>query len=75
MSNEQTFTEDRISDAIILKIISRSKQGMQSYGVSLFDNNTKSALEWIDDAIEEALDQCVYLEKLKVALHDRIKNG
>lgn len=60
-----TFTEDEIVNRIIQKHIERSARGMKTYGQALADNDTKTILEWLDEAIEEALDQAVYLEKLR----------
>lgn len=57
-------TEDRIVDSVIQRLVDRSAQGMVTYGVSMADNPL-SKVEWIDHAIEEALDFACYLERLK----------
>lgn len=61
----KAYTEDEIVNRVIEKHIKRSEQGMKTYWTTLKNNNTKTTLEWVDEAIEEALDQVVYLEKLR----------
>ena len=61
-------TNDEIINRIIAKHIARSARGMSTYFTSLADNNTKTPIQWLDEAIEEALDMAVYLEKLRDVL-------
>lgn len=51
--------------AHLLKI--RSETGIRKYGTTL-DRTDLSVKQWIDHAIEEALDHALYLEKLKSQL-------
>lgn len=63
------MTEDPIVNEVIRRHIERSKRGMETYGTSIYDNDTKSTFEWLEDAIEECLDQVIYLQKVL----DRLK--
>ena len=64
------LTQDPIVDEVINKFVSRSDEGMKRFGKSMADNNAP-ALDWIDEAQEEAMDLVLYLERLKKEL----KNG
>lgn len=66
----EVFVEDPVVVANIRKLEARSQRGMLAYGTSMEDNPA-SSLEWIDHAIEEALDLANYLEKLKRELNKR----
>lgn len=61
------FPEDPVIDANVQRLISRAKQGMKDYGVSM-DKAPGGAVSWIDHTIEELLDAANYLEKLKRTL-------
>ena len=58
------LTDDPIVDEVIGKFMERSSQGMERSGMSMADNKA-SVLEWIDEAQQEAMDLCLYLERLK----------
>ena len=58
------YSKDKIVDQIIKKIIKRDLQGQKKYPKTMCKNN-KSVILWIDDAIEEALDMVMYLQKIK----------
>jgi hypothetical protein len=62
------YTQDPTVDAVVSRIIERSEQGIEKYGQTIRENNTKTLVEWIDDAQEEAYDMIIYLEKLKERL-------
>jgi len=62
MSN--TYVDDSIVEAVMHKMAERSNDGMKKFGMTLEDQ-TMSPIEAIDNAIEEALDTAVYLEKAK----------
>lgn len=64
------MTEDPIVNEVIRRHIERSKRGMQTYGTSIYENETKSTFEWLEDAIEECLDQVIYLQKVLVKLKE-----
>lgn len=55
-------------DEIVVRVLERFKErsriGIETYGTTLHENNL-STLEWINEAQAEAMDFCLYLEKLK----------
>lgn len=55
---------DPIVDSVIKQFRDRSRVGIEKYGTTLQDNNL-TTLEWINHAQQEAMDFCLYLEKLK----------
>jgi len=57
-------TQDPVVNRVLAKLIRRSDEGMQRFGVSMADAD-KPVLEWIEDAQEELMDAILYLEKLK----------
>ena len=59
--------KDTIVEAVIEQLNSRSKIGIKKYGVTL-DRTDLTTLEWIQHAQEEAMDLCLYLEKIKLEL-------
>lgn len=63
----RTPTEDPIVNANIRRLYERSKKGMSKYNKTMYDNPLED-IEWIEHAIEEALDFANYLERLKVEL-------
>jgi hypothetical protein len=58
-------------DSVVYRIAqllkTRSETGIRKYGTTL-DRTDLSVKQWIDHAIEEALDHALYLEKLKSQL-------
>ena len=59
----KNFTNDEIVNNVINKHIARHKQGMETFGKTIQDNN-RPPKEWINEAQQEAMDFIVYLEKL-----------
>jgi len=59
--------KDTIVKSVIDQFKQRSEVGIKKYGVTL-DRDDLSALEWINHAQQEAMDFCLYLEKLKSEL-------
>lgn len=55
---------DSITNKIINLIETRSDKGFQTYGVTM-DREDLSPTEWMQHAIEEALDLAIYLMKIK----------
>lgn len=47
---------------VIQKMKDRSDEGMVRYGMTIREND-KPLVEWLEEALEEAMDQCVYLER------------
>jgi len=62
---------DSIVQSVIDKIKSRSEVGIKKYGVTL-DRTDFTTIQWIDSAIEEQMDNILYLTRLK---KDLIENG
>lgn len=58
---------DSITNRIIELIETRADKGLQTYGVTM-DRDDLTAEQWIDHAIEEALDLAIYLMKIKSEL-------
>ena len=52
-----------IEDRVIIKIAKRCMAGMQKYGTTM-EREDLTKLEWLIHAQEEAMDLCVYLERL-----------
>lgn len=65
---KQPPKKDPIVKRVLKRFKQRSKQGIETYGTTLQENNL-TTLEWINEAQAEAMDFCLYLEKLK----DKIK--
>jgi hypothetical protein len=57
-------TEDSIVNQVIEKIKSRSEVGIKKYGTTL-DRKDLTHEQWLDHAIEEAMDLTLYLTKIK----------
>ena len=56
--------ETDIYSAIHARLKQRAKKGFSEYGVTI-DDCGRDAEEWLNEAIDEALDSVVYLEGLK----------
>jgi hypothetical protein len=58
-------------DTVVYRIAhllrSRSETGIRKYGTTL-DRTDLEVKQWIDHAIEECLDQALYLQKIKDSL-------
>ena len=52
-----------IEDAVIIKIAKRSVAGLNKYGTTM-ERQDLTRMEWLVHAQEEAMDLCVYLERL-----------
>jgi hypothetical protein len=60
---------DRIVIQVLNQIADRSERGLEKYGTNL-ERTDLETLDWIQHAQEEAMDLCLYLERLK----EQIKN-
>ena len=69
MSN--TYVDDPIVESVMHKMAIRSGEGMKKYGVSM-ERTDITTVGWINNAIEEALDTAIYLERLKRDLNNDI---
>lgn len=67
MSIKQKIAQDQILSQIQKKFEAQTSKGVEKYGQTVADNDL-TAIEWIDHAIEEAIDHIVYLECLKARL-------
>ena len=67
MDFETYEQSDPIVAAVIRKMYQRSQVGIKKYGTTL-ERNDLSTEQWIDHAIEEAMDLVLYLTKLKTQL-------
>ena len=59
-----TQVTDPIVERVLNRFRMRSRVGIETYGTTLHENKM-SALEWINEAQAEAMDFCLYLERLK----------
>jgi histidinol dehydrogenase len=59
--------KDSIVEEVIAKIKSRSEEGIKKYGTTL-DRKDFTTIQWIDSAIEEQMDNILYLTRLKKEL-------
>jgi hypothetical protein len=67
MDFETYNSADPIVAAVIRKMYQRSQVGIKKYGTTL-ERDDLSTEQWIDHAIEEAMDLVLYLTKLKTQL-------
>lgn len=58
-----------IEERLIARIRARSKAGTKKYGTTM-DRDDLDLHQWIVHAQEEAIDLCVYLEKIRNILLD-----
>lgn len=61
----ETVSPDSIVESVIKKFKDRSDVGIKKYGTTLAGNDKLTTLQWIDEAQAEAMDFCLYLERLK----------
>lgn len=55
---------DRIVLNVIKKFERRADEGLKKYGVTL-ERTDLNTLDWINEAQQEAMDFCLYLERLR----------
>ena len=60
---------DRIVIQVLNQIADRSEKGLEKYGTNL-ERTDLETLDWVQHAQEEAMDLCLYLERIK----EQIKN-
>lgn len=63
--NRGILSGDPVVDRNIQRLYERSKVGIEKYGNTMM-TAPETTLEWIEHAIEEALDFANYLERLKI---------
>lgn len=69
--NEPQTFEDTIVLAVMTKFYERSKVGIKKYNTTL-DRDDLSPLEWLNHAQDEAMDLCLYLERLKRKIQGKL---
>jgi hypothetical protein len=60
---------DRIVMQVLHQMLDRSERGLEKYGTNL-ERTDLETLDWLQHAQEEAMDLCLYLERIK----EQIKN-
>jgi hypothetical protein len=68
MDFETYSSEDPIVAAVIRKMYQRSQVGIKKYGTTLEENNED---DFLNHAIEEAMDLILYLTKVKSILEKK----
>ena len=68
MNITHDYDSDKIEDPIVLAVMTkfyeRSQLGIKKYNTMLTRDDL-STIEWINEAQAEAMDFCLYLERLK----------
>lgn len=64
ITHDNDKNKDLIVESLINQFKQRSEVGIRKYGLTL-DREDLNVLEWINHAQQEAMDFCLYLEKLK----------
>jgi len=64
--------KDPIVESVVNKFLQRSKVGIEKYGTTLHENNSD---DFINHAMEEAMDFTLYLQKLKSQQNTSTKNN
>jgi len=64
--------KDSIVESVVNKFLQRSKVGIEKYGTTLHENNSD---DFINHAMEEAMDFTLYLQKLKSQQNTSTKNN
>jgi len=57
------YCKDKVVNTVIVKHIDRAEQGERKFN-NTFDEVERSPVYLVENALEEAMDQCVYLQKL-----------
>jgi len=60
---------DKIVEAVIEELRSRSEVGFKKYGTNL-EREDLTTIEWLDHARQEALDFALYLQRIKEDLQN-----
>ena len=60
---------DTILESLLTKFRQRSEVGQRKYNTTL-DRKDLTLIEWLNHAQEEAMDLCLYLEKIKQTLNE-----
>lgn len=63
--------DDTIVLSVMTKFYERSKVGIKKYNTTL-DRDDLSPIEWLNHAQDEAMDLCLYLERLKRKIQGKL---
>lgn len=63
--------DDTIVLSVMTKFYERSKVGIKKYNTTL-DRDDLSPIEWLNHAQDEAMDLCLYLERLKKKIQGKL---
>lgn len=66
--SEKDIIKDAVVESVINEFSERSRIGIEMYGTTLTDNNTD---DFLQHALEEAMDFCLYIKKLQHQLKDQ----
>lgn len=66
--------QDKIVESVVYKYHLRSKVGIKKYGTTLEDSK-ENLIDFIQHAQEEAMDFCLYLEKMLQILKDETNSA
>lgn len=64
LKKHSTQMTDTILESVLTKFRQRSEVGQRKYNTTL-DRKDLTLIEWLNHAQEEAMDLCLYLEKIK----------
>jgi len=56
---------------LVEQILARDAEGFETFGGAI-DDNKRDPLEWLDEAIEEQIDNLIYMKMLKKELQERL---
>ena len=70
---ERCDTMSLVEDTVISKIMERARVGERKYGTTM-ERQDLSKLDWLIHAQEEAMDLCVYLERLIMEEEDAARD-
>ena len=62
--------KDTIVEAVRQDLLDRSERGIAKYGTTM-DRGDLSLEEWIQHALEEAMDLSLYLKKISIELKNK----
>lgn len=66
----ETVKVDSIVESVVKKFKDRSDVGIKKYGTTL-DRTDLKPIDWITNAQEEAMDFCLYLERLRKEFNEK----
>jgi succinate dehydrogenase flavin-adding protein (antitoxin of CptAB toxin-antitoxin module) len=70
LKKHPTQMTDTILESLLTKFRQRSEVGQRKYNTTL-DRKDLTLIEWLNHAQQEAMDLCLYLEKIKKELKEK----